>query len=92
MDWVSKKIDTDTFIMWLYGAAGAGKSAIAQTIAELCEEQKLLLESFFFFRADSLWSNSKRLIATNAYQVAVVIEDLWKLRSTTTLTFFPDHL
>ena len=73
MDWVKRKIDTDTFIMWLYGAAGAGKSAIAQTIAELCEEHKLLLASFFFFRADSLRSNSKRLIATIAYQIAVVI-------------------
>jgi hypothetical protein len=25
MDWVRKKIDTDTFIMWLYDAAGAGE-------------------------------------------------------------------
>jgi hypothetical protein len=73
MDWIRKKIDTDTFIMWLYGAAGAGKTAIAQTIAELCEEHKLLLASFFFFRADSLRSNSKQLVATIAYQVAVVI-------------------
>ena len=79
MDWVKRKIDTDTFIMWLYGAAGAGKSAIAQTIAELCEEHKLLLASFFFFRADSLRSNCKRLIASLAYQVAVVIPDLREL-------------
>ena len=76
MDWVKRKIDTDTFIMWLYGAAGAGKSAIAQSIAELCEEHKLLLASFFFFRADSLRSNSKRLVATIAYQIAVVIPDV----------------
>ncbi|KIM35700.1 hypothetical protein M413DRAFT_449637 [Hebeloma cylindrosporum] len=73
MEWVRKKIDRDAFIMWLYGAAGAGKSAIAQTIAELCEEHKLLLASFFFFRADSLRSNSKKLVATIAYQVAVAI-------------------
>jgi len=59
--------------MWLYGAAGAGKTAIAQTIAELCEEHNLLLASFFFFRADSLRSNSKQLVATIAYQIAVVI-------------------
>ena len=68
-----KKIDDDTFIMWLYGAAGAGKSAIAQTIAELCEEYKILLASFFFFRADSLRSNSKQLVATIAHQIATVI-------------------
>jgi hypothetical protein len=79
LDWVTKKIDSDTFIMWLYGAAGAGKSAIAQTIAELCEEHKLLLASFFFFRADSLRSNSKQLVATIAYQVAVVIPGVREL-------------
>ena len=73
MDWVMKKIDDDTFIMWLYGAAGAGKSAIAQTIAELCEEYKILLASFFFSRADSLRRSSKQLVATIAYQVATVI-------------------
>ena len=76
MDWVKKKIDTDTFIMWLYGAVGAGKSAIAQAIAELCEEHKLLLASFFFFRADSLRSNARQLVATIAYQVAVIIPDV----------------
>ena len=73
MDWVGNKIDTNSFIMWLYGAAGAGKSAIAQTIAELCEGHKLLLASFFFFRADSLRSTSKQLVTTIAYQIAVVI-------------------
>jgi len=36
----------------------------------------LLLASFFFFRADSLRSNSKQLVATIAYQVAVVIPDV----------------
>jgi len=51
LDWVMKKIDTDAFILWLYGAAGAGKSAIAQTIAEVCHELKLLLASFFFSRS-----------------------------------------
>jgi len=82
MDWVTKKIDSDAFIMWLYGAAGAGKSAIAQTIAELCEELKLLLASFFFFRADSLRSNSKKIVATIAYQIAVVIPGVRGLMET----------
>src|SRR6188768_2201505 len=47
-DWVTKKIDSNAFVMWLYGTAGAGKSAIAQSIAELCHEMDLLLASFFF--------------------------------------------
>jgi predicted AAA+ superfamily ATPase len=79
IDWVMKKIDTDAFIVWLYGAAGAGKSAIAQTIAELCDELKPLLASFFFFRSDPLRNNSKRLIATIAYQVAVIIPGVREL-------------
>ena len=33
----------------MYGAAGVGKSAIAQTIAELCHARHLVLANFFFF-------------------------------------------
>src|SRR4051794_40019551 len=69
MDWVMKKIDTDTFVMWLYGAAGAGKSAIAQSTAELCYKQKSLLASFFFSHSAVNRNTSDRLIATLAYQV-----------------------
>jgi len=36
----------------------------------------MLLLASFFFRADSLRSNSKQLVATIAYQVAVVIPDV----------------
>ncbi|TEB25263.1 hypothetical protein FA13DRAFT_1589188, partial [Coprinellus micaceus] len=37
-------------IMWIYGYAGCGKSAIAQVIAEYMSDQKRLAASFFFFR------------------------------------------
>ncbi|KAF9526553.1 hypothetical protein CPB83DRAFT_459613 [Crepidotus variabilis] len=57
-------------ILWLYGAAGAGKSSIAQSIAELCSEKGLLIGSFFFFRAAPLRNNPKRLSASLAYQLA----------------------
>ena len=69
LEWVMKKVDTDTFVLWLYGAAGAGKSAIAQTIAEVCHELKLLLASFFFSRTAPLRCTSKHLFATIAYQM-----------------------
>ena len=55
--------------MWVYGPAGAGKSAIAQTIAEMCEEEMILLASFFFSRNDPSRSNVNPLIATIAYQI-----------------------
>jgi hypothetical protein len=40
--------------MWVYGPAGAGKSAIAQTIAEMCEEEMILLASFLFLKERSI--------------------------------------
>ena len=58
-DWVTKKIDTNTFVLWLYGAASVRKLAIAQTIAEICHELKLLLASFFFSRSAPLQYTSK---------------------------------
>ena len=55
MDWVHRT-DWETwyrYILWLTGAAGAGKSAIAQSIIELCLVQGLIIASFFFNRSDS---------------------------------------
>ena len=59
------------FIKWLYGPAGAGKSAIAQTIAEMCHARHLLLASFFFSRTDPKRNNEKFLIASIACQIAL---------------------
>jgi Cdc6-like AAA superfamily ATPase len=60
-------------ILWLYGPAGAGKSAIAQSIAERCEEEnpKRLASSFFFSRRTSDRNSEKHLVATISYQLAV---------------------
>ncbi|KAF9458829.1 hypothetical protein BDZ94DRAFT_1330905 [Collybia nuda] len=57
-------------IMWLYGPAGAGKSAIAQTMAEECRQLHTLAVSFFFSRTISGCNNVTRLVATIAYQIA----------------------
>jgi hypothetical protein len=71
MKWIKWEGDLDSFIMWVYGPAGAGKSAIAQTIAEMCEEEMILLASFFFSRNDPSRSNVNPLIATIAYQITL---------------------
>jgi hypothetical protein len=71
MTWIQWKEDLDAFIMWVYGPAGSGKSAIAQTIAEMCEEEMILLASFFFSRNDPSRSNVNSLIATIAYQITL---------------------
>lgn len=61
--------------MWLYGPAGAGKSAIAQTIAEKLYAMKLLLASFFFSRTDAKRNHEKSFIATIAYETAMIISE-----------------
>ena len=60
-------------MMWLYGAAGAGKTAIAGTTAEKFYDDGTLLASFFFSRADPTRNHAGLLVATIAYQVAVKI-------------------
>ena len=71
MRWIKWGEDIEAFIMWVYGPAGAGKSAIAQTIAEMCEQEMILLASFFFSRNDPSRSTSKPLVATIAYQITL---------------------
>ena len=75
MDWILGlgEDDQHAVILWFYGPAGAGKTAIAHNIAERCDLENLLLASFFFSRSDSARSNSKSFIATIAYQIAINI-------------------
>ena len=51
-------------IFWLYGGAGAGKSALAQSLSEKFQKKKELAASFFFFRGDSTRNNGDSLIPT----------------------------
>ncbi len=57
-------------LMWIYGPAGAGKSAIMQTIAEICQETGTLGASFFFLRGADRRNIADHLVATLAYQLA----------------------
>ncbi|KAF8171689.1 hypothetical protein BJ912DRAFT_1148431 [Pholiota molesta] len=57
------------WIMWMHGAAGAGKSAIMQSIAELCEKARIPLASFFFFRTDPTRNSMAPFVATLVYQL-----------------------
>jgi len=60
-------------ILWLYGAAGAGKSAIAHSLAEICDKSECLLATFFFWKTAAERSNITRFVATIAYQIARAI-------------------
>ncbi|KJA29452.1 hypothetical protein HYPSUDRAFT_520232 [Hypholoma sublateritium FD-334 SS-4] len=67
--WIMQDAARIACIMWLNGAAGAGKSAICQSIAELCIKRGVLAASFFFFRTDPTRSSLWPLAATLAYQL-----------------------
>lgn len=61
------------WILWLNGAAGAGKTAIGQSVAELCVARGILVASFFFFRSDPTRNSITPLVATLAYQLIQLI-------------------
>uniref|UniRef100_A0A0W0EVF0 Putative nwd2 protein n=1 Tax=Moniliophthora roreri TaxID=221103 RepID=A0A0W0EVF0_MONRR len=65
---------SDANVFWVHGPAGVGKSAIAQTIAELADGEGLLASSFFFSRSDGKRSDPTYLVPTIAYQLARIPE------------------
>lgn len=65
--------DKDHPICWLNGPAGSGKSAVAQTIAEHCNDNRRLAASFFFFRGSGYRSKFERFIPTLAYQLSLSV-------------------
>ena len=67
-DWIDDSYPRQR-IMWLNGPAGAGKSAIAQTIAERYKDSRLAA-SFFFLRNTSDRGVATRLFLTLAWQLA----------------------
>ncbi|KAJ6484215.1 hypothetical protein C8R45DRAFT_1075420 [Mycena sanguinolenta] len=63
-----------TTILWLYGPAGAGKSAIMRTLASQLHENERLGGCFFFKRGHATRGTAKTLFATIAYQLALNVE------------------
>ena len=57
----------------MYGAAGAGKSAISRTVAELCARSDRLSGSFFFLRRAGRRSSITHFISTLAYNLAFFV-------------------
>ncbi|KAM6499437.1 hypothetical protein JOM56_004945, partial [Amanita muscaria] len=69
--WIDNPNQTDR-IFWLYGPVGAGKSAIAQTIAHGYKQGEVAA-TFFFYRSDSGRNDGNRLFPTIAWQLAFSI-------------------
>ncbi|KAF4621647.1 hypothetical protein D9613_012798 [Agrocybe pediades] len=62
-------------ILWLKGAAGSGKSAIARSVAEQCAGKGLLLGAFFFGAADPTRNHVGKLVATLSYQISLILPE-----------------
>ncbi|KAF8810999.1 hypothetical protein BYT27DRAFT_7231790 [Phlegmacium glaucopus] len=75
IDWIEDGQKT-SFIKWLNGPAGAGKSAIAQEIAELYHKSGRLAASFFWSRNVAGRNNEERLVASLAYQLLIAIPQI----------------
>src|SRR6202030_996865 len=57
-------------IYWINGVAGSGKTTIAYTAAEFCEDKGNLAASFFCSRDNAYCSNLNLVFTTIAYQLA----------------------
>ncbi|KJA14535.1 hypothetical protein HYPSUDRAFT_100180, partial [Hypholoma sublateritium FD-334 SS-4] len=75
-EWIVWDTTRKTWIAWLNGAAGGGKSAICQSVAELCIARGILVASFFFFRTDPTRNTILHLVATLAYQLVLLVPDI----------------
>ena len=64
------------FVTWMKGAAGAGKSAIARTVAKRLAQEGLLLASFFCIRSNDRRSNASFVIPTLVDQIITRIPSL----------------
>lgn len=61
---------------WLFGMAGTGKSAIAQSIAEYFSGGGRLAASFFFSRSEAGRNSTKYFFPTIAYQLTISLPSL----------------
>ncbi|KAL0573347.1 hypothetical protein V5O48_008611 [Marasmius crinis-equi] len=75
IDWVRLWKRT-WWVYWLYGPAGAGKSAVAQSISEECHKSGDLVSSFFHSRNHPKRNNPAHLSLTVAYGLACIIPEL----------------
>ncbi|KAJ6574515.1 hypothetical protein B0H19DRAFT_912773, partial [Mycena capillaripes] len=68
----SSEDDPGSRVLWLYGRAGARKSAIAQALCHKLEVDGHLGGSFFFKRGHPSRGKGSKLFATIAYQLSLL--------------------
>ncbi|KAJ3566391.1 hypothetical protein NP233_g7036 [Leucocoprinus birnbaumii] len=71
LDWGTGRSETiKQFLLWMHGAFGVGKSAVAQNSAEALEKEKKLIASLFFSRPNHR-NNPNQIFPSLAYQFAL---------------------
>jgi hypothetical protein len=68
MRWLAHEYD-QWKMLWVRGFAGTGKSAVAQSFADSCDEKGILGGSYFFFRAAGR-NKPNTVVLTLVYQLA----------------------
>ncbi|KAJ3491147.1 hypothetical protein NLJ89_g11369 [Agrocybe chaxingu] len=71
MDWIASADDDGASMLVLHGSAGAGKSALEQSISERCQREGYLGAAFFLSRTatSAQRSNGDTVIPTIVYQL-----------------------
>ncbi|KAJ2919387.1 hypothetical protein MD484_g1030, partial [Candolleomyces efflorescens] len=70
MEWLEDR-EGPQRLLCMTGAAGAGKSALQQTIAEKCSSFNILGSAFFFSAEDPTRNDLTRVVPTVAYQLGL---------------------
>ncbi|KAJ3575086.1 hypothetical protein NP233_g1339 [Leucocoprinus birnbaumii] len=76
-DWMLKPDNANRRwgLLWLFGFAGVGKTAVAQTVGEFAKEQTAILGAAFFFSRTRKQNDPSRVFISIAYQLATVNGD-----------------
>ena len=67
-DWEKSKVDAAT-MMWMYGGAGTGKTALLLTFADLCKQYGRAVGAFFVSNRIATCGDGDRIVATLAIQL-----------------------
>ncbi|KAK1233278.1 hypothetical protein PQX77_003570 [Marasmius sp. AFHP31] len=91
-DWIEDGSGDKSRVHWVYGAAGVGKSAIAQALSEKFTRTGQLAAAFFFSRNDVSRDNLAPFIATVTHQLvtSLTLEPLLTPLITHTLRSMPE--
>ena len=73
VDQLNGEIDFNALLLWLYGATGAGRLAIAYSLTLIYKKYGCLLATWFFWKTAAELSNITRFVATTSYQFQQMI-------------------